>query len=262
MKIFSSCLAGLIFLATGTATWAEDFNVVGLKLGMTYSEAKQALLDFGVNPETLQEEQQYFSYTDGAQAHKTEPFLHRLNGSKIASGKQGRDQDSIGVYFSPPPEASKVVGVWRVISNRNDPPTIGKYMQALTEKYGEPQTDGGRMGWLFPEGKLSCYGGATPILPDLDIDLIMPRIFLSSGKRYFLDRFKNTKVKSIDDCASYLMYNLGTLSQPDTPANSVNVFMVDVRYWVNAHLKSMEWVGKLQEDATAARLAKSNQPIL
>lgn len=262
MKIFSSCLAGLIFLATGSTAWAEDFNIVGLKLGMTYGEAKQVLLDYGVNPESLQEEQQYFTYTDGLEAHKTDPFLYRLNGSKSVSGEKGRDEDSLGVYFSAPPEASKVVGVWRVISNRNDPPTKGQYMQALTEKYGEPQTYGGTMAWLFPEGKLSCYAGPSLILPDLDIDLIMPKIFLSSGKRYFLDRFQNTKVKSVDDCASYLMYNLGTLSQPDTPARSVNVFMVDVPYWVNTHLKSMEWVAKLQDDATAARLAKSNQPIL
>lgn len=243
-----------------TTVWAKDFDIVGLKLGMSLEEVEQTLLDYGAKPESIQQQHQFFQYHDGAELHKTESYLHKVTAGKEVMGEKGRDQDSFVVYFAPPPEASQVVAITRHINTRNNPTTIGQYMTALNDKYGEAQTIGSRLVWWIPEGKQNCYA-STNLVMSPDIDQIMSGIFLSSGKRYFLDRFQNTKLTSIDDCAGYLVYEMGML-QPDAPAKNVTATMIDAPTWVKANLKSMEWVEKLQTEATEARLAGSSKPTL
>ncbi|WP_417549086.1 hypothetical protein [Methylophaga sp.] len=260
MKQYIRYMFGVFCLTLMTPTWANDFDIVGLKLGMTFEEVKQTLLDYGAKPESIQQQHQYFQYHDGAELHKTESFLHSVTTAKEVMGEKGRDQDSFVVYFSPPPEQSKVVAITRMITTRNNPTTIGQYMAALNDKYGEPQTMGSRLVWWFPEGKQSCFS-STNLVMSPDIDQIMKSIFLSSGNRYFLDRFQNTKLTSVDDCAGYLVYQMGML-QPDAPANSVTATMIDAPTWVKANLKSMEWVEQLKTEATKARLAGSSKPTL
>ncbi|WP_439503864.1 hypothetical protein [Methylophaga sp.] len=243
-----------------TTVQANDFDIVGLKLGMTFEEVEKTLLDYGAKQESIQQQHQYFQYHDGAELHKTETFLHSVTAGKEVMGEKGRDQDSFIVNFSPPPEQSRVVAITRIVTTRNNPTTVGQYMAALNDKYGEAQTIGSRLVWWFPEGKQSCYS-ATNLVMSPDIDQIMKSIFLSSGNQYFLDRFQNTKLTSIDDCAGYLVYEMGML-QPDAPANRVTATMIDAPTWVKANLKSMEWVEKLKTEATEARLAGSSKPTL
>lgn len=260
MKQLKKVMFGFFCFSFTTTVVANDFDIVGLKMGMTFEQVEQTLLDYGAKPESIQQQHQFFQYTDGSEVHKTESFLHKVTAGKEVMGEKGRDQDSFVVYFSPPPEDSRVVAVTRSINTRNNPTTKGQYMSALNDKYGEPQTIGSRMVWWFPEGKQSCYA-ATNLVMMPDVDQIMSKIFLSSGKRYFLDRFQNTKLTSIDDCAGYLVYDMGML-QPDAPANSVTATMIDAPTWVKANLKSMEWVEQLQTQATEARLGASSKPTL
>ena len=260
MKQLKKVMFGFFCFSFMTTAIADDFDIVGLKLGMSFDEVQQTLLTHGAKPESIQQQHQYFQYHDGAEVHKAESFLHSVTAGKDVMGEKGRDQESFNVFFSPPPEQSRVVAIIRTINTRNNPTTKGQYMTALNEKYGEPQTIGSRLVWWFPEGKQSCYA-ATNLVMMPDIDQIMNGIFLSSGKRYFLDRFQNTKLTSIDDCAGYLVYDMGML-QPDSPANRVTATMIDAPTWVKANLKSMEWVEQLQTEATEARLAGSSKPTL
>lgn len=260
MKLFKSVMFTVLCAGFMTTSWADDFDIVGLKLGMTLEEVEKTLLDYGAIPESIQQQHQFFHYHDGAELHKTEPFLHSVTAGKEVRGEKGRDQESLVVYFSPPPGDSRVVAITRNINARNNPTTKGQYMSALNDKYGPYQTIGSRLVWWFPEGKQSCYG-ATNLVVFPDIDKIMKSIFLSSGNRYFLDRFQNTQLTSVDDCAGYLVYEMGML-QPDAPANSVTATMIDAPTWVKANLKSMEWVEQLKTEATEARLAGSSKPTL
>ena len=239
---------------------ADELDIVGLKLGMTIDEVEKTLLAHGVIPESVQQKHQYFQYFDGAEVHKTEPFLHSVTAGKEVRGENGRDQDSFVVVFNSPPEEQRVVAITRYIQTRNNPTTKGQYMSALNEKYGEPQTINSHLVWWIPEGKQNCYAANNLVLSP-DIDQIMGKVFLSSGKRYFLDRFQNTKLTSVDDCAGYLVYDMGML-QPDAPANRVTATMIDAPTWVKANLKSMEWVDQLQQEATEARLGSSTKPTL
>ncbi|MDO8826126.1 hypothetical protein [Methylophaga sp.] len=260
MKPIKRVMFGFFCFSFMTTVVANDFDIVGLKIGMTFEEVEKTLLDYGAKPESIQQQHQFFQYTDGSEVHKTESFLHKLTAGKEVMGEKGRDQDSFVVYFSPLPEASRVVAITRVITTRNNPTTVGQYMAALNDKYGEPQINGSRLVWWFPEDKQSCYSSTNLVmLPD--IDQIMKGIFLSSGKRYFLDRFQNTKLTSVDDCAGYLVYSMGAL-QPDAPANNVTATMIDAPTWVKANLKSMDWVEQLQTQATEARLGASSKPTL
>lgn len=260
MKQFKKLIFAVFCFSFMTVVQANDFDIVGLKLGMTFEEVEKTLLDYGAKPETIQQQHQYFQYHDGAELHKTESYLHSVTAGKENRGENGRDQDNFIVYFAPPPEPSSVVAITRNVTTRNNPTTVGQYMTALNDKYGEPQTIGSRLVWWFPEGKQSCYS-STNLVMSPNIDQIMKSIFLSSGNRYFLDRFQNTKLTSIDDCAGYLVYEMGML-QPDAPAKNVTATMIDAPTWVKANLKSMEWVEKLQTEATEARLAGSSKPTL
>lgn len=260
MKKIKAVLIGFSWLLSSTLAFSQDYDIVGLKVGMTYDEVRKILVDYGVSAESLQETHQTFTYTDGDNVHNTEPFLHSLNASKDVLVNSIWNRDAFTIYFSSPPDEAKVVGIVRNVENRNNPPTKGQYIQAMTEKYGEPQKNASRLVWWFPEGKLSCYAGNNLVLSP-DIDAIMKKIFLSSGRRLFLDRFQNTKLTNVNDCSGYLVYDMGML-QPDAPANRVTATMIDVPYWVNTNFKSMEWVDQLQKDATEKRLANSPKPNL
>ncbi|ODN65863.1 hypothetical protein [Methylophaga muralis] len=260
MKQLKKVMFGFFCFSFMTTAVASDFDIVGIKLGMNFEEVQEALLKHGARPESIQQQQQFFQYSDGSELHKTEPFLHKVIAAKDVMGEKGRDQENFSVYFLAPPEESKVVAIIRNINTRNNPTTKGQYMSALKDKYGEPQTIGGRLVWWFPEGKQSCFAANNLVMMP-DVDQIMGNIFLSSGKRYFLDRFQNTKLTSIDDCAGYMVYVMGSL-QPDAPANSVSATMIDAPTWVKANLKSMEWVEELQTQATEARLGASSKPTL
>lgn len=257
--LFTSIMALVFSIAAGTAA-AEDFNIVGFKLGMTYKQAKQALLDYNIPSDKITEKQQYFTYYDGLNTQKTPPFLYQLWGSIDVHEAGGWSQDRITLYFSPPPQPARVVGIKRSVEKQNNPPTKGQYMEATKKKFGEPQTSTGRLVWWFPEGKINCFPGVNLIEPESGDDL-MKQIFMRNKQGYLLDRFRSNKVSSIDDCASYLVYNLGML-QPDDPAKRVSANLTDVTAWLKATIQSMEWVDQLAREATEARIKGSGTPAI
>lgn len=235
----------------------DKFDVVGLKLGMTRDEAIKALTAYGIEPARIQEQLQTYGYSDGVNNASTEPFLMRITTSRETRVNGVRNSDSFTIRFSPPPAGGRVVAIQRLAQNNANPPTNAEYRQALLEKYGEPtEAVLGNRKWMFGKGTQDCLPKGLP--PDRGS--ILKMVFMPSGSQVQLDHFLNSRVKSLDDCANFLKYDIGGA---DTElARQVRATMVDVQSWVQAELAANAWVEGLRQEAIKKRAGSSAAPTL
>lgn len=249
---------------------AEKFDVVGLTLGMTTEEALQALRDFGVAEESISETRVSFSYSDGIRNdYRTKEFLHRVSAGKkpIIDGMK-RHEDGIVLYFSPPPEGGRLVGVQRTVSNRIDPVTVGQFRDAVFDKYGEPTSTGsGIYNWKFGGGDKNCLspnldgtGVALPAEGPNKNKSILDVVYRKTSGSYRLDLFRVSRVKNLEECAQMLEFTLP--GKDNQPATRVTATMIDVQSWVRAELAAGEEVARLQKEAIEKREGKGKKPTL
>ncbi len=260
MKTFIPYFAAILFSCSALA---DEVDMAGLQLGMTLDDAKSALLNYGVNASAIEEEKQYYTYSDGAKTYKTPSFIHSLS-ANIEETEQGqRRADSFKLIFTPLPKAGHLVAIYRVSENHVDPVTVADYRQSLIEQYGQPFDNAGPLDWIFPQGKLNCLGASSSqITPPrtLNADTIMGLVFKKDGSRYQVNDFRNPEVKSLDECASWMSFQFGTID--DQPATNITATMVDVPGWVEAYEAAMEWVGELKQEALDKRNAGKTSPQL
>lgn len=255
---------GLLFLAPlvwlfsiGLAHADDRFDIVGLRLGMTPEQARQALLTHGVEEARIVEQRGAFTYSDGMESLQTKDFVRKISGGLRAFVDGKERSDSLVVHFSPPPEGGRVVAIWRLIENQADPLTGDEFRNALVGKYGEPlERDASALRWLFGPGSQNCAGGYGYT----EKTSMVRSVYRSAGNRIYLDQFNNRKVKSLDDCANTLQYTVRALS--DRPAKWVEAIMVDVQGAVKAEQAANAWVASLAAEAVARRKGQGKGPKL
>jgi hypothetical protein len=251
-------LAPLVWLSTIGVVHADDrFDIVGLRLGMTPEEVRQALRAHGVEEARIVEERRAFAYSDGMESFQTNDFVAKIVGGlrDFVGGKERAD--SFTVYFSPPPEGGRVVAIRRLIENQADPVTGDQFRDALVGKYGQPtERDASALRWLFGNGSKNCTGsyGYT------EKASMVRAVYRSTGNRIFTDQFNNPKVKSLDECANTFQYMVRALS--DHPAKWVEAVMVDVQGSVKAEQAANAWVAGLAAEAAARRKGQGKGPKL
>jgi hypothetical protein len=152
-----TALLGVIVLCVSTKTLANDFDVLGVKLGMTVAEVKNVLTGDGVDAD-IKEHRQHYTYSDGVvHGLKTEDFIYYIDAIRTAE-----NTDNLSIFFSPGPLGGRVVAVTRAVTNQTNPPTRSQYVNALTEKYGEPTSaDISTLQWDFPAEKNQCIAGSV-----------------------------------------------------------------------------------------------------
>lgn len=246
------CLTAIASLCVGVAQ-AQEFDIVGLKLGMTLPEVKSVLKDYGVDP-NIQEHRQYYNYSDGVEHFKTEDFV-----SYIDAMRSGDSTDNLAIFFSPGPKGGRVVAITRTVNNRINPPTRSQYLDALKKKYGAPTAeDISTVQWDFPEGKQQCVVGAVGSYMPTQPSILKKIYGANVGSRDGV--LHNQKAKSLADCASYITY---AMPSGDTSlATDVRAVMIDVAGTAEGELSANEWVASLAEQARKARAAKSVAPTL
>src|SRR5690606_26420643 len=80
--------AGFGALPADAADDASAFDMLGLRLGMTADEARAALKT--IDPKIrIDESKRQLIYTDGVEAHRTEPFLYSITGSGDIADEAG-----------------------------------------------------------------------------------------------------------------------------------------------------------------------------
>ncbi|MAL79987.1 MAG: hypothetical protein CMN55_12880 [Sneathiella sp.] len=246
----------------------DKFDVVGFKLGMTTDEAQQTLRDYGADEASISISRVAFTYSDGVNHnHKTEDFIYRISAGKPVLNQDGkRQEDSIILYFSPPPQGGRLVGLQRLLNNEIDPITANEFRAAVIGKYGEPQgTNFAAINWKFGGGTQNCVSNDTKgmgiSLPATSRNQsILDLVYANSGTGYLLDRFRIGRVKSLDQCANMLEYTIA--AQGDMPATRVQATMIDVQSWVKAELAAGEEVEKLRKAAVEKRMGGGKKPAL
>lgn len=267
--VFAICVSGIL---TTTSAMAADsgskYDVIGITLGMTVEDAKQKLRDFGIEEQSIYETRMSYSYSDGINHNfKTDDFVYRIIGANKALYKDGKQHsDSITLYFSPPPEGGRLVGLQRLMLNGIDPVTGGQFKQAVIDKYGKPTTaNSNTLNWKFGSGNNNCLSasqdGTGVALPDSSKNKsILDMVFVKRSGQYRLDLFRVSRIKNLDECANMLEFKL---TATDTkPANSVTTTMIDIPSWVSAELAAGAEVERLRKAAVEKREGKGKVPAL
>lgn len=157
-------------LAAAVPAEADDWNIVGLRLGMSVEETKAALKAY--DPAiTLDEHWQYFAYSDGVNhGLRTEDFIAYMDAYRQVISDNQWGSEGISLFFSSPPGEARLVAIDRRLDNTPNPLTSQQFREALVAKYGTPASDDGQaMRWLFPEGKVDCVinsGAYSPTQTD------------------------------------------------------------------------------------------------
>ncbi|MBL8225548.1 MAG: hypothetical protein JNM50_09470 [Chromatiales bacterium] len=230
-----------------------DFDIVGLKLGMTQDQVVAAIKahDPGLKVVSVQSA---FGYSDGTQQLQTPPFLSRIE-ARAAGGPSGKP--ALAVYFTPPPQAGRVWAIERNEKTTGEPPTVQQYVAALQQKYGEPTAVSpgyAALAWDFPSGRVNCI----PRLPD------RPGFpaFRPSGSDdlgFMLNLWQQRKLAPADlsRCASRLHYVLGSSIVTDFSA-----ILIDVATFASANAAAMREVDDLEQNARRQRDDRGQVPKL
>jgi hypothetical protein len=274
-KPLFAVVLGMLAVCAAPVTLAagkDSMDIVGLRLGMTPQEAFNALEAHGIAREAIQETRMSYSYSDGLRNdYRTADFLAHVTAGKRQSAASRRSEDSFVLYFSPPPDGGRLVGVNRTINNQIDPVTRGELREALIAKYGAPAVEElGVMNWRFGEGDKNCVssrpnGTGAELPPTLSRDKksILDIVTVTRGNQVRLDQSGTPTVKGLEDCASILEYkganNDYTAGQP---ANRVSASMVDVQSWVTAELAASKYVDGLRQEAIKKREGQGKKPAL
>ena len=247
--LISHALLALFAGCFGFSAFASEYDIAGLKLGMSPAQAKAALVAAGFDPKSLSESMATYRYNDGANGHETEAFLDRISAYKREDRNGGRAVDTFNLVFAPPPEGGHLVMIRRKISNPIDPPTVAEYRTALTKKYGKPDVDRtGSPMWFAPRGAVNCMQTGTA--PEA-VDGIMLSVNSMKARR---------KITDPSQCASMLEYRMSAVL--NGPANTVTAILTDVPGWAKAYLASQEWVEAQRQAAVKARESKASKPKL
>lgn len=245
-------IGAALLASTATAIAAPDsFDIVGLKLGMTEQQARDAIRAH--NPQLqLTAKNLTYTYSDGVRQHQTPPALSEI----VASQLHG---EAITLQFSLPPQPARLVGVRRMAPLPN-PPTHGQLVQSVVQKYGAPTTHspfkGGisftRMVWAEP-GRPQCWRttaqqaagfvAASPVLEVL---------------RQFADRQKRGLAPAdLSQCGASAQF----AAQSD-PVRSFSMEMTDTGPWVSSLQATQRWLDQLEADARKARVGAGTTPRL
>lgn len=254
---FASPRASLLALLLG-ATLAPvlaapgSFDIVGLRLGMTEQQARDALKahdpQLRLNTKTVS-----YTYSDGVKQHQTAPALAEI----VAASMQGTE--NITLLFSQPPQPARLVGVRRVASLPN-PPTHDQMVQATLQKYGPPAVNRPRerlkpetrLIWIEP-GKPQCWRTSakqvavfTPASPVLDV----LQQFAQRQKMGFAPA-------DLSQCGAIAQFVTAT-----DPVRSFTVEMTDTGPWLDTLKATNAWVSGLEAEAKRTRVGAGATPKL
>jgi hypothetical protein len=251
----STLVAAAFALAAGTAG-AQNVDIVGLRLGMTESEAIAALK---AHDPTLKivSRQSTFVYTDGIKQFSTEPFLSRID---AARPKSQLPVANFILSFTPPPNGGKLWAIERRDRIDTNKPTQQQYTEALVQKYGKPTAtsrNGAALAWDLPAGRQSCLRnpsdpGFPMFRPSNTTSPLMTTLeYQQRGKRAPAD---------LTQCASQLHYVLGTLS--GHVIDEFQAYLIDVPGYVAATRAANQRVDALEQQVRKAREGKGKAPVL
>lgn len=237
---------------------APEWDVVGIKLGMTEQQARAAIKAHSAQA-VLNEKTMKFTFNDGARQQETAAFIASISASipNVANASGG---ENIQLEFSPPPQEQRVIRVWRTLSLYQDPPALERVLDSLTQKYGKPRSymttgigvKNGTATWS-EMGKVLCGGEK--------------RFFIAVGQSpdrlRFISQLQKEKLAPADlsQCGAQMQ---ATLSYREG-GSSVNTVAIDMRnydYALPALEATAKWLAGLEAQARKVRMNSGATPKL
>lgn len=255
----AAALTMSIFALPGLAD--TDWDIVGIKLGMTEAEVRGALKAFDPGLK-LTSVMSVFNYSDGVNhILKTPEFLDRLKAS------QGNQPQSIEVYFSGPVGDVRVIGVSRV-AMVSSPPTRAQFEQSLATKYGPPAglSNGSQNAPVWESaGKTSCvrvkdHRGQNAI--NLGAGDLGKMLMTNANAEQFLTSRRGNVSKGLlpadlTQCGAFLNYFF-----TGDPIRDFYAYMYDLGAMVVTERSRTAWVSNLKAEAIRKREGKGQAPKL
>lgn len=256
-------VALLLSACISPAMAAPDWDIAGLRLGMTEAEVRAALLAY--NPKgKIFAQNLTATYSDKVESFRAPPFLSRMElrvtGMAI--------HIPFYVWFSGTGEGDepRAIAIMRHEANLPNPPSAAQFMQSLVAKYGQPTAaDSARTPYWEEPGKPSCiwltHGINNPFASNLTYKSELSEGVDALERRQQGTGGGGTAVRlpaDLGQCGVHLYY-YGTTSDP---ANSFTGVMIDVGAVVAATRAREARVGQLEAEAIRKRAGRGQVPRL
>jgi hypothetical protein len=237
---------------------APDWDIVGIRLGMTEQEARaaiQAHSEQAVSGDQMLK----FTFSDGAKQQETPQFLATIN-VRIPGPPNTLDTEGMTLEFSAPPLEQRVIGVRRALSTYKNPPPLDRMHASLTQKYGQPlrDTTGGlgmkirNLSWAEP-GKAQC-GGERFFFPGA-------KQSPSDLRKFYQYQQQQLAPADLSQCGAQMRV---TMQYPEGGAsvNTLVIEMNDYGYILPALEATAKWLADLEAEARRVRLGSGEVPRL
>lgn len=268
----AAALAASVLLAgAAPATAAPDWDIVGIRLGMSPEQARAALSAHAPKAE-LGESRRQFSFNDGVRQQQLPDFLGaitaRLGAATSALARPGAsgNAETLEVMFSAPPMEQRVIRVIRTLVLQDDPPPMERALASVTQKYGKPprmrEANNGRgvvARWVEP-GKTVC-GDTAPTSLDA---WQAPPVDNAPGGLSQYDAWHRRKLAPADasNCSAALVVELVTRAPGEPFVREMKLVMADPGLAVPAMRAAARQVAELQDQARKARSGSGAAPKL
>jgi len=230
----ASALAAAVLLAGSAASMAApDWDIVGVRLGMSPEQARAAIKAHAPQAEITDTTRQ-FSYNDGVRQQQTPGFLGGITATQGPSNKS----ETLELMFSAPPMEQRVIRVIRTLVMVDDPLPMERAMAAVTQKYGPPprvlEANNGRGNfsrWV-EAGKTVC-GDTAPT--SMDARQAPPVDNSPAGLSHY-DAWQRRKLAPADpaNCSAALVVNLVTRAPREPLVTEMKFVMTDPGYAIPA----------------------------
>jgi hypothetical protein len=265
MRIKQLTTALLAVAAVGAslpATAASEWDLLGVKLGMTEAEVRAAFQAYDPKAKVIAVKAS-LPYSDGINNYRTEPFLDEL---LIETVRTARFQP-LRVWFSGPVGEPRVIAIGRTEMNTPNPPTQVQLLGALYAKYGQPN---GQLGFgsdsnplWQQDGKPACI--YTRYSPDRPTLYDFPQVLTGQMKMsQVVNKFMGSATREMHNppadpsqCGAVMYYSLG----PE-PVRTFYAGAFDLGALAATAKSRQELVEKLQAEARAKRESQGAVPQL
>ncbi len=258
-------LAGAIVLAlslfTQSALAAPDWDIVGIKLGMSEQQARAAIKAHSAQVQ-LDEREMKFTFNDGAKQQETTSFLATIS-ARIPGLAGTSDSERIQLEFSAPPQEQRVIRVRRELSSYANPPPLERMQDSLTQKYGKPldsRTHGigiksNVVSWA-EAGKTICGQRAGQ-----GIGFIGVGQSPNDLKKFYQYQQQKLAPADLSQCSALLQAKMD-YKEGGSSVNTLVVEMYDYGYILPALEATAKWIADQEAEARQARLNSGATPKL
>lgn len=254
--------ASAILAGTAPALAAPDWDIVGIRLGMTPAQARAALQAYAPKAEVT-EFSRRFAYHDGVRDQQLPGFLGSITAHQGSAPGQA---ETVEVMFSAPPMEQRVIRVIRTLTLHDDPVALERATASVTQKYGkpaavlQPNMGNGSISRWVETGKPVC-GDTAPTSHDARQ---APPVDNAPGGLSPYDAWHRRKLAPADasNCGAALVVNLVTRNAQDPLVREMKFVMTDPGYAVPAMRATAQQIADLQAQARKARQNVGTLPKL